>query len=422
MTGKPNPSETTRQSCLDRDAADPLAAARERFDLPAGVIYLDGNSLGALPRAVPPRMEHMVHIQWRRDLIASWNAHGWIDLPARVGGKIAHLIGAGVDEVIAADSVSVNLFKLAAAAVVAQAGTDPARRVIVTEAGDFPTDVYMLQGLAELVPGVDLRVVAPDGVEAALDDTVALLLLSHVNYRTGRVRGMAELSAQARAVGALMLWDLSHSAGVLDVDLNRDGADLAAGCGYKFLNGGPGAPAFLFVAHRHQDRLRNPLSGWMGHARPFDFIDDYQPAPGMARWLCGTPPILSLAALDTALDTFDGVEMAQVRAKAGALGDLFIERVETRCAGHGLILASPREAPERGGQVAFAHPQGWAVMQALIAGGVIGDFRRPDVVRFGFAPLYVRYVDVFDAVEVLAAILEGETWRHARFQAPATVT
>ena len=409
---------TTRQACLYRDGSDPLGAARERFSLPEGMIYLDGNSLGALPVEAPDALRNAVEQQWGGDLIASWNKHGWIGLPQKVGGKIARLIGAEANEVVAADSVSVNLFKLAAAAVSAQAG----RRVVLTEGGDFPTDLYILQGLAGMMPEVELRVVAPGGIEAALDDRVALVLLSHVHYRSGAVRDMAGFSAAIRAAGALSLWDLSHSAGVLDVDLNRDGADLAAGCGYKYLNGGPGAPAYLFVAKRHQAGLRNPLSGWMGHARPFDFVDDYQPAAGIDRWLCGTPPILSLTALDAALDAFDDVEMGAARAKAGALGDLFIERVEARCAGKGLALASPRRAAARGGQVSFSHSHGWAVMQNLIARGVVGDFRSPDVMRFGFAPLYVRRVDVWDAVEVLGEILDSGSWRDARYQTVAAVT
>jgi len=409
---------TTRQDCLDRDAADPLGTVRERFSLPDGLIYLDGNSLGALPVAAADAVRVAVERQWGGDLIASWNKHGWIGLPQKVGGKIARLIGAEADEVVAADSVSVNLFKLAAAAVGAQGD----RRVVLTEGGDFPTDLYILQGLVGMMPDVELRVVEPGGIEAALDERVAVVLLSHVHYRSGAVRDMAGLSAAIRAVGALSLWDLSHSAGVLDVDLNRDGADLAAGCGYKYLNGGPGAPAYLFVARRHQAALRNPLSGWMGHARPFDFVDDYAPASGIDRWLCGTPPILSLTALNAALDAFDGVQMAAARAKAGALGDLFTDRVEARCAGKGLGLASPRDAGTRGGQVSFTHPHGWAVMQNLIARGVIGDFRAPDVIRFGFAPLYVRHTDVWDAVEVLGEILDSESWRDPRYQTVAAVT
>lgn len=409
----------TRQTCLELDSVDPLGGVRDRFSLPDGIIYLDGNSLGALTLAAAARLRETIGRQWGKDLISSWNSHGWIGLPQQVGLKIARLIGAEADEVVAADSVSVNLFKLAAAAVQAQGHE---RRAVVIERGDFPTDLYILQGLAATLPQIDLRVVEPGGFEATLDDRTAVVLLSHVHYRTGAVRDMAGQSAAVRAAGALSLWDLSHSGGVLDVDLNRDGADLAAGCGYKYLNGGPGAPAYLFVAKRHQAVLRNPLSGWMGHARPFDFVDDYEPAPGIDRWLCGTPPILSLTALDAALDAFDGVDMVQARAKAGALGDLFIERVEARCVSKGLALVGPHEAAARGGQVSFAHPDGWAVMQNLIARGVIGDFRRPDVIRFGFAPLYVRHVDVWDAVEVLGDILDSESWRDERFQAVSAVT
>lgn len=409
---------TTRQTCLDRDANDPLAGLRERFDLPDRVIYLDGNSLGPLTVGAAARLRQVVDQQWGADLIASWNKHHWIDLPQRVGGKVARLIGAAADEVTAADSVSVNLFKLAAAAMRAR----PERHAVLIERGDFPTDLYILQGLAETLPDVELRVAEPGGIVAALNESVAVALVSHVHYRSGAVRDMADVSARVRSVGALSLWDLSHSAGVLDVDLNRDGADLAAGCGYKYLNGGPGAPAWLFVASRHQAALRNPLSGWMGHARPFDFTDDYEPAEGIARWLCGTPPILSLSALDAALDAFDGVDMGAVQVRARALGDLFIERVEARCVTHGLRLASPREARARGGQVSFALPHGWAVMQNLIARGVIGDFRRPDLIRFGFAPLYVRRVDVWDAVEVLGDILDRGTWRDARYQTVTAVT
>lgn len=409
---------TIRQDCLDRDLADPLGMTRSRFSLPDGAIYLDGNSLGALSVAAAEAVREAVERQWRGDLIASWNKHKWIGLPQKVGGKIARLIGADADEVVAADSVSVNLFKLAAAAASLPGG----RRVVLTESGDFPTDLYILQGLAGLMPDIELRVVAPGGIEAALDDRVAVVLLSHVHYRSGAVRDMAALNASIRAAGALSLWDLSHSAGVLDVALNRDGADLAAGCGYKYLNGGPGAPAWLFVARRHQAMLRNPVSGWMGHERPFDFADDYRPAAGVDRWLCGTPPILSLAALNAALEAFEAVDMAAVRNKAAALGDLFIERVEARCADKGLVLASPQDGSVRGGQVSFRHPHGGAVMQNLIACGVTGDFRRPDVIRFGFAPLYVRYVDVWDAVEVLAGILDSESWREPQYQAAGTVT
>ncbi len=412
----------TRDQALALDAADPLAPLREQFSLPPGLIYLDGNSLGVLPRATPVRVQQVVQQEWGQDLIGSWNSAGWIDLPQRVGDQIARLVGAAAGELVVADSTSVNLFKVLSAALAIAKADDPKRTVILSERSNFPTDLYILQGLAGMMPEVELRVVEPGGIEAALDDRVAVVLLSHVHYRSGAVCDMAGLSTAIRAAGALSLWDLSHSAGVLDVDLNRAGADLAAGCGYKYLSGGPGAPAYLFVARRHQAALRNPLSGWMGHARPFDFVDDYAPAPGIDRWLCGTPPILSLTALDAALDAFSGVEMATVRAKAGALGDLFIDRVEARCGGKGLALASPREATARGGQVSFRHPQGWAVMQNLIARGVIGDFRSPDVIRFGFAPLYLSHRDVWDAAGIMHDIFATEAWRDPAFAARSAVT
>ena len=409
----------SRQDCVDLDQADPLAGRRELFDLPEGLIYLDGNSLGALPHAVKARLQDVVHTQWGRDLIGSWNAHAWIDLPARVGGRIARLVGADADEVVAADSTSVNLFKLAAAAVRMR----PGRRVILTERGDFPTDGYILQGLADFLGGsVELRVVDGGRAAEALDDRVALLLLSHVHFRSGLVQDMAGLTRRAHDAGALTLWDLSHSAGALDVQLNRDGADLAAGCGYKYLNGGPGAPAFLFAARRLHGELRTPLSGWMGHAAPFAFEEDYRPAPGVLRALCGTPPILSLAALDEALNAFDGVEMAEVRRKSERLTGLFLTLVQERCAGTGLDAACPADAAARGSQASLRHPEGYAIVQALIAAGVVGDFRSPDILRFGFAPLYIRHVDVWDAVDRLADVMARELWRAPEHQVRRAVT
>ena len=408
-------SELSREACHQLDRDDPLAPLRDRFDLPEGVIYLDGNSLGALPRGVRARVEAVVARQWGRDLINSWNTHGWIGLSAQVGARIARLVGAEPDEVVAADSTSVNLFKLAAAALRIAAP----RRVILTEAGDFPTDVYMLRGLAELMGGgVEVRAVPREALAAALTDEVAVLSLSHAHFKSAAVHDMAALSAQARAAGALTLWDLSHSAGVLDVRLGRDGADFAVGCGYKYLNGGPGAPAFLYVARGRQAAFRSPLPGWLGHARPFAFEKDYDPAPGVLQGVCGTPPVLSLAALDEALAVFEGVDMAAVQAKAVALGDLFIRLVRERCPELG--PASPERG--RGGHVSLAHPDGYPLMQALIARGVIGDFRAPDILRFGFAPLYLRHVDVWDAVAVMEAVLRTESWREPRFQARAAVT
>ena len=406
----------TREDCQDLDAQDPLCGRRELFDLPDGVIYLDGNSLGVLPRNVPPRLEAAVRNEWGRDLIKSWNTADWIHLPQRVGARIAPLIGAAADEVIAADSTSVNLFKLAAGALKLR----PGRKVIVTEPGNFPTDLYVLQGLRDLIGDVQLRVVEPAGLEAALDQDVALLLLTHVHYKSGRLHDMAALTARAHAVGALAMWDLSHSAGALAVDLNGCGADLAVGCGYKYLNGGPGAPAFLFIAKHLQGDFKTPLSGWMGHAAPFAFHDEYTPAPGVLRGLCGTPAVLGLTALDAALEAFDGVDMGQVRAKSRALGDLFIDLALERCPQ--FSLGCSRDSAGRGSQVALTHEAGYAIMQALIARGVIGDFRAPEVLRFGFTPLYLRYVDVWDAVDILADVMGTEQWRDPRFHEVSAVT
>jgi kynureninase len=409
----------TREVCAARDAADGLAARRALFDLPEGLIYLDGNSLGALPRAVAPRLQSVVGEAWGRDLIQSWNLHGWIDLPARVGARLARLIGAGSDEVIAADSTSVNLFKLAAAAIAMR----PERRVIVTEPGNFPTDLYMLQGLRDLLGDrVELRVVEPHRIGEALDEDVVAVVLTHVHYKSGRLHDMAAITRRAHDVGALALWDLSHSAGALDVDLNGCDVDLAVGCGYKYLNGGPGAPAFLYVAKRLQPMLRTPLTGWMGHARPFEFSDDYEPGGGMLRVLCGTPPILGLTALEAALDAFDGVAMADLRAKSQALGDLFLQLVAERCAHTGIQAACPLDPTLRGSQVSFSHPDGYAIIQALIDQGVVGDFRAPDILRFGLAPLYVRFVDVWDAVEILHDVMLRGAWREPRFNLKAAVT
>lgn len=408
----------TRAACEALDREDPLASRRALFDLPQGVLYLDGNSLGVLPRNVPGRLEQAVRQEWGRDLIRSWNTAGWIDLPTRVGARIAPLIGAGADEVICADSTSVNIFKLAAGALALR----PDRKVILSEPGNFPTDLYVLEGLAGLAGEVELRLAAAEDLPQALTEDVAVMLLTHVHYKSGRLHDMADLTARAHEVGALALWDLSHSCGALPVDLAGAGADLAVGCGYKYLNGGPGAPAFAYVARRHQAGFRSPLSGWMGHARPFDFIDAYEPGPGMARALCGTPSVLGMTALEAALEAFDGVEMNQVRAKSMALGDLFLDLVEQRCGGHGFAVACPRDARQRGSQVGLAHPEGYAIMQALIARGVIGDFRAPDILRFGFTPLYVGYADVWDAVEILAQVMASGEWREPRFQEKAAVT
>jgi kynureninase len=407
----------THEEVLRLDREDPLRHFRDEFLLPEGIVYLDGNSLGALPKATRKRVEAVIAEEWGRDLIKSWNVHNWIGMPQRVGGKIAKLIGAAPDEVIAADSTSVNLFKLLAAAIRLQ----PGRRVVLSEPGNFPTDLYMVQGLADLLGGkIELRLVEREEIAAALTSDVAVLLLTQVHYKTGRIHDMKGLSAAARAAGALSLWDLSHSAGAMEVDLTGAGADLAVGCGYKYLNGGPGAPAFLYVARRLQNEMQQPLSGWMGHAAPFDFSDTYRPASGITRQLCGTPAILSLAALEVGIDQLLRADMKTLRQKAQKLGELFLSLVD-ECEPVVRIVC-PRDAEERGSQVSLGHPDGYAIMQAVIECGVIGDFRDPDIMRFGFAPLYTRYEDVWEAVRVLRHIMDSGVHREERFQARAAVT
>jgi kynureninase len=383
------------------------------------VVYLDGNSLGALPRDTPARVARAITEEWGRDLIRSWNSAGWMDMPRRVGDKIGRLIGARPGETVCADSTSINVFKALAAAL----RLNPGRRVILSEPDNFPTDLYMAQGLAGLLnDGHRLALKTPDEIEAALDGDTAVLMLTHVNYRTGRVYDMARLTARAHAAGALVIWDLAHSAGALPVDLSAAGADMAVGCGYKYLNGGPGAPAFIMVAERHQERFSQPLSGWLGHADPFAFSAEYRPAAGIGRAIVGTPPVLNMTALECGLDVMLEADLGAMRAKSLALTDLFIAEVEARCAGHGLSLLTPREHSLRGSQVSFAHPEGYAIMQALIARGVIGDFRAPDVLRFGFTPLYTRYADAWAAAQALADILVTRAWDRPEFKSRKKVT
>ncbi|HEX7442183.1 MAG TPA: kynureninase, partial [Caldimonas sp.] len=401
-----------------------------------GVIYFDGNSLGALPKATPARVQQLVQEEWGSGLIRSWNSAGWIDLAERVGDKIATLVGAGEHELIVGDSTSVNLYKVLSTAIALQKIDAPTRRVIVSERSNFPTDLYIAETLAR-EHGLSLRLVDADELPAHLDDRLAVLLLTHVNYRTGRMFEMAQVTRDAHAAGALVVWDLAHSAGAVPVDLKSGGradeaADFAVGCGYKYLNGGPGAPAFVWAHPRHTERmdreqLRQPLSGWLGHAAPFEFTTDYRPALGIRRFVCGTPALLSMAALDCGVDVFLRAEahggLPALRRKSVALTTLFIELVESRCAGHALTLVTPREAARRGSQASFAHGTGaYPIMQALIARGVIGDFRAPDLLRFGLAPLYTRFVDVWDAVEHLKAVLDGAEWHEARFNERAAVT
>ncbi len=408
----------TREGAAALDAHDELAFLRDAFSLPEGVVYLDGNSLGALPRATAARVRDVVEREWGESLIRSWNAHGWIDLPARVAALLAPLVGAAADEVAVADSTSVNLFKLLAGGLRLR----PGRRVILSEEENFPTDLYVAQGLASLLEGVTLRLVPRADMAQALDESVAVLMLTHVDFRTGALHDMAEWTRAAHRSGALALWDLAHSAGALPVDLAGCEADLAVGCGYKYLNGGPGAPAFAFVARRHHSGFETPLTGWMGHAEPFAFDPRYRPAAGIARLLCGTPPVLSLAALECGVETIARAGVARLRRKSMALTDLFVRLVEQECPGSGLALASPREAERRGSQVSLRHPEGYAIVQALIARGVIGDFRAPDVLRFGFAPAYLRFTDVWDAVAALRAVMSEREWERPEHRARAKVT
>ncbi|HMN64262.1 MAG: kynureninase [Burkholderiaceae bacterium] len=426
VPGAPDALPSTRAQCEALDAADPLAPLRALFELPAGIVYLDGNSLGALPAATPARIADAVERQWGHDLIRSWNTAGWVELPQRVGAKIAALVGAHADEVLAADATSVNLFKVLSAALKMRDG----RSVIVSERGNFPTDLYIAQGLADqLGRGHTLRLVERDQLPAAIDESVAVVMLTQVDYRTGSRLDMNEVTAAAHRAGALMLWDLAHSAGAFPVDLNAARADFAVGCGYKYLNGGPGAPAFLFVAQRHQAAFSQPLSGWMGHAAPFAFETGYRPADGVARYLCGTPPVLSMVALDAGLDTllaadaYGGLEA--LWRKSRHLTALFAARAQALCAQHGLRCVTPMDGDRRGSQVSFTLPDGqqaYAVVQALVARGVIGDFRAPDILRFGFAPMYLRHVDAWDAAERLSAVLESGDWRSSEYLARAAVT
>ena len=425
----------SQQDCRQRDAQDPLRTLRDLFDLPPGVIYLDGNSLGALPRAVPARVAHVVAQQWGQDLIKSWNSAGWFALPRRVGDRIAPLIGAGGGEVVATDTTSINLYKVLSAALNIAAQDAPGRRTIVSERSNFPTDLYIAEALCR-ERGCTLKLIEPHEVAASLTPDVAVLMLTHVNYRTGALHDMAAITAAAHAAGALVVWDLCHSAGAVPVDLSGAQADFAVGCGYKYLNGGPGAPAFVWVHPRHVARCWQPLAGWWGHAQPFAFTPDYQPAMDITRYQCGTQPIVSLSALDCALDVFAAAEklggMAALRAKSLALTDLFIDAVEALCPG-AFTLVTPRAHARRGLQVCLtptdALPAGsaYAIVQALIARGVIGDFRagdaqQPDILRFGFTPLYLSFDNVLGAAQALAEVVRTREYAQARFHHKQAVT
>jgi len=414
----------TRGDCAALDCADPIGALRDRFALPEGVVYLDGNSLGPRPVRAAARVAEVVAEEWGDGLIRSWNAAGWFALPRRLGDKLAPLIGAGPGEVVVTDTTSLNLFKVLAAALRVQRMRDPARTVIVSERSNFPTDLYIAEGLADLLQqGHSLRLVdSPEQIVEALGADTAVLMLTEVNYRTGELLDMAALTRAAHQCGALAIWDLAHSVGALPVDVRGAGIDYGVGCTYKYLNGGPGAPAFLWAAPALRETFLQPLAGWWGHAAPFAMESSYRPGAGIDRFLCGTQPIASLALVECGLDIFAETDMAAVRRKSLALTDLFIELAQARCARHPLTLVTPRDPARRGSQVSIEHPEGYAVMRALIERGVIGDYREPRILRFGMAPLYVRFVDVWDAVEAMRDVLDTRAWQDPRFSTRAPVT
>ncbi|MFK3823094.1 kynureninase [Pseudomonas yamanorum] len=415
---------TTRTHCLTLDAQDPLAPLRDQFALPAGVIYLDGNSLGARPVAALERAQAVIVEEWGNGLIRSWNSAGWADLSQRLGNRLAPLIGARDGEVVITDTTSINLFKVLSAALTVQRERAPSRKVIVSEASNFPTDLYIAEGLTELLQqGYSLRLVnSPDELPQAIDQDTAVVMLTHVNYKTGYMYDMQAQTALSHECGALAIWDLAHSAGAVPIDLHQAAADYAIGCTYKYLNGGPGSQAFVWVNPALVDVVTQPLSGWFGHTRQFAMESRYAPSQGIARYLCGTQPITSLAMVECGLDIFAQTDMASLRAKSLALTDLFIERVESRCAAHDLTLITPREHARRGSHVSFEHPEGYAVIQALIARGVIGDYREPRIMRFGFTPLYTSFAEVWDAVEILGEILDQKTWDQPQFKVRHSVT
>jgi kynureninase len=421
-----------QQHCRALDAQDPLRSLRDLFALPPGVIYLDGNSLGVMPRTAPARVADVVTREWGTDLIQSWNKNGWFDLPKKNGDKIARLIGAAPGTVVATDTTSINLYKVLSAALNMAAADAPSRKRIVSERSNFPTDLYIAESLCQ-ERGFELQLVEPQDIGKALTSDAAVLMLTHVNYRTGAMHDMPAVTKAAHAAGALMVWDLAHSAGAVPVDLSAADADFAVGCGYKYLNGGPGAPAFAWVNPKHTDRFWQPLAGWWGHATPFEFTPDYRPAAGVTRYQCGTQPIISLAALECGLDATLAAEplggMAALRSKSLALTDLFIRLVEERCDGKGIGLATPREHAQRGSQVCLTRQEGaYAIVQALIARGVVGDFRAGDgkevldILRFGFTPLYLGFEDVWNAVEHLKQVLETSEWQRPEFNQKHAVT
>ncbi|MSP47881.1 MAG: kynureninase [Alphaproteobacteria bacterium] len=413
------PAANTRTDCERLDREDPLRAFRDRFRLPEGLIYLDGNSLGALPKAAATRVAKTLDVEWGEHLVGGWLKDGWMALSEKLGDKIAKLIGADDGEVIVVDTTSVNIHKVLAAALLMR----PERRTLLTDSGNFPTDVYMAQGLAEFLERQHrVKVVGEDEVEAAIDEDTAVVFCTQINYRTGRLHDMARITAAAHAKGALAIWDVAHTAGCVPIELNKIQADFAVGCGYKYLNGGPGAPGFVFAPKRHHDKVRQPLTGWLGHANPFEFGLDYRPAPGILQWRCSSPPILGMVAMEAGIDDLIEAGIEPVRAKSLALTGLLMRLVDERLAGHGFTPATPRAPERRGSQMAFHHKNGWPIMQALIARKVIGDFREPDIVRFGIAAPYVRFVDIWDAVEHLRDVMASGAWKKPEYQVKKWVT
>jgi kynureninase len=410
---------TSREACVARDSVDPLRAFRDRFVLPEGIIYLDGNSLGPMPRTAAGVLNRAIEHEWGQDLIKSWNSAGWFDMPARLGDRVGALMGAAPGQTLVCDTTSINLYKAVHAAI----GLRPDRSVIIAEEESFPTDLYILEGAMKSAGRpMKRRLIGSDGpsVEALLDEEVAVAVLSHVNYRTGALLDMAAITRQLHDAGALVVWDLCHSIGVVEIAFDLDAVDFAIGCTYKYLNGGPGSPAFIAVAKVHQAAAQNPLSGWWGHAAPFAFDRDFRPDAGIKRFLCGTQPIISMRGVDVALDAMEGVEVAALRQKSLALTELFMARVAALLPS--LEIMTPREPSLRGGQVGISFDKGYAVIQAMIERGVIGDFRAPDLMRFGFAPLYVRFQDVWDAADILANSINAEVWRDPRFNRKLDVT
>ena len=411
-----------RIDCEALDRADPLAFTRERFSMPENVVYLDGNSLGPLPVATIARLNEAIQKEWGEGLIRSWNDARWVSLPQRIGRTIAGLLGADADEIVAADSTSVNIFKLLTGALTMAARDHSQRRVILSERNNFPTDLYIAEGVNASFGGTyELRLV-DGGIETAIDESVAVAIITQVDYRTGRVHDMRRLNATAMRAGTRILWDLSHSAGAIPVDLKKDGAKMAVGCGYKYLNGGPGAPAFLYVARELQEDFPTALSGWFGHVTPFDFNAAYTPAPGIDRFQCGTPPVLAMVALECGLATFSGVSLTEIRRKSLALSDLFWQLMDAHCGTFGFNCVSPHDHAQRGSQLSFAHENAFAIMQAIIKRGVIGDFRQPNLLRFAFTPLYLRYTDVWDAVMVLREVMQSGAWKADRYRQRNKVT